>query len=126
LNLLNKYVFFTGLLEEAEISDIISRADFMILFSHYENMPVVINEAFSCGIPVVSSSVGGIPEYIKEETGTLVEPGNENDFLEKIIHMMGHFSAYDKSKIRNFAVESFSKEAIARQLIELYAYIFTR
>ncbi len=98
----------------------------MILFSHYENMPVVINEAFACGIPVVSSSVGGIPEYIKEETGILVEPGNENDFLEKIIHMMDHFSAYDKNRIRKFAVESFSKEAIARQLIDLYAYIFTR
>ncbi|MCK4679038.1 MAG: glycosyltransferase [Bacteroidales bacterium] len=123
LNLLNKNVFFTGLLEGVEISNMVSSADFMILFSHYENMPVVINEAFACGVPVVSSSVGGIPEYVKEETGTLVEPGNENDFLEKIIHMMDHFSAYDKSKIRKFAIESFSKEAISRQLIDLYAYI---
>ncbi|MCD4681542.1 MAG: glycosyltransferase family 4 protein [Bacteroidales bacterium] len=123
LNLLNKNVFFTGLLEGDEISNIISSVDFMILFSNYENMPVVINEAFACGIPVVSSRVGGIPEYVKEETGILVEPGNENDFLEKIIHMMDNFSEYDKSKIRKFAVESFSKEAIARQLINLYAHI---
>jgi len=125
LNLLNKNVFFTGLLEGDEISNIISSVDFMILFSNYENMPVVINEAFACGIPVVSSRVGGIPEYVKEETGILVEPGNENDFLEKIIHMMDHFSEYDKSKIRKFAVESFSKEAITKQLINLYAHILS-
>ena len=43
----------------------------------YENQPMVILEAFSVGVPVIGSRLGGIPELVPDgERGLLIEPGN--------------------------------------------------
>ncbi len=56
----------------------------------YENMPYVVLEALSRGIPVIASNVGGVPERIQEgKNGFLFEPGNAEDLvraIQKLIH----------------------------------------
>ena len=43
-----------------------------------DNLPTVIMEAMATGLPVVSTTIGGIPEMVVEnETGFLVQPGDE-------------------------------------------------
>lgn len=51
--------------------------DIFVLPSYYEGMPMSIIEAMAAGLPVVGSSVGGIPQLIEEqETGFMVNPGD--------------------------------------------------
>ena len=52
------------------------RADFLVLPSLGETFSVVVVEAMACGLPVVATRVGGVPELVDEQTGLLVEPGS--------------------------------------------------
>jgi glycosyltransferase involved in cell wall biosynthesis len=45
--------------------------------SAYDGLPNAILEAMAAGLPVVASSVGGIPELVNEETGYLIEPPDD-------------------------------------------------
>ncbi len=122
LGLKSPQVQFTGLLENESLVSVYQSADFMVLFSNYENMPVVISESLSCGLPVVATSVGGIPEYINMNNGKLVAAGDETALLETIIFMLDHFHEYNKTQIRQNAVNTFSKKAVAEKIEELYSF----
>jgi glycosyltransferase involved in cell wall biosynthesis len=50
-------------------------ADFLVLPSYSEGMPQAVLEAMNCGLPIVATRVGGVPEAVIDgETGLLVEP----------------------------------------------------
>lgn len=123
LNLNESQVRFTGLLEGAKVAEAYQSADFMVMFSNYENMPVVISESLSCGLPVIATYVGGIPEYINETNGKLVAAGDEVALLDVINFMLDHSSDFDKSEIRKNAVDIFSIEAVSQKLQELYDFV---
>ena len=95
-------------------------ADLMIMFSNYENLPVVILESYACGVPVISTDVGGIREHLNENLGRLVNPGDEVAFFKAIDHALDNLDEYDKSKLRDYAEKHFSNEVIGVQLYEVY------
>jgi len=51
----------------------------------YECAPMTIVEAFACGLPVIASNIGSLPEFVSHEhTGLLFEPGNATDLAHKV------------------------------------------
>ena len=73
---LQKYVDFLGVKPHNEISVWMKASDILCLPSKREGMPNVILEAQACGLPVVASNVGGIPEIVDNSNGILVSPQN--------------------------------------------------
>ncbi len=69
-------VQFLGQQRQTEIARWMSAADLLCLPSLSEGMPNVVVEAFSCGCPVVGTTVGGIPELVVPGCGCLVPPGD--------------------------------------------------
>jgi glycosyltransferase involved in cell wall biosynthesis len=58
-----------------------------------DNLPTVIMEAMSTGLPVVSTNIGGIPEMVVEnETGFLVQPGDSAAIADAIEKLINDFS----------------------------------
>ena len=68
---------YGGVLEPEEAPRVLAEHD-LLLFPSYmgsEGTPGVIIEAFQCGVPVVATSIGGVPEQVEhEKSGLLVAP----------------------------------------------------
>lgn len=72
---IEKSVIFLGFRED--IQEILIATDLLALTSDFEGMPNVILEAMACGLPVVGTRVGGIPEVVEDGiSGILVKPDN--------------------------------------------------
>ncbi len=67
LNFPEDMIHFTGERTPGEVAEYMKNADFLVLFSNYENAPVVISESLICGKPVISTDVGGISEFVNEQ-----------------------------------------------------------
>jgi glycosyltransferase involved in cell wall biosynthesis len=72
-----------------DIPRLLAAMDVFALTSHIEANPVSILEAMSVGRPVVATNVGSIHEAVAEgQTGFLVQPGNADQFAERVIHLL--------------------------------------
>jgi glycosyltransferase involved in cell wall biosynthesis len=86
LGILDK-VSFLG--DRRDVPDLLTQSQIFILSTHYEGLPICILEAMRAGLPVVATSVNGIPEEIEDgKTGLLVPRQNPEalaDALSKLI-----------------------------------------
>lgn len=116
-------VKFWGKIPNDEIGAAYSATDVLVLPSIWpENQPVSIIEAMACGIPVIASNIGGIPELVADgENGFLFESGNALDLAEKMArfctepHLVNVFGRRGRDLVRN---KSFEKQVEA--LVEIY------
>ena len=103
-----------------EIANYMQRSNVFILFSNYENLPCVILESFACGLPVISTDVGGISEYFPHEFGTLVPTNNTEALLHAIQHHYNEKDTYSKKKMHEYATVNFSPKVICTKFTERY------
>jgi teichuronic acid biosynthesis glycosyltransferase TuaC len=71
---LDGHVTFSSGANAHEIARWLAASNVFCLPSHSEGCPNVVIEALSCGLPVVASNVGGIPELLNSRCGILVPP----------------------------------------------------
>jgi glycosyltransferase involved in cell wall biosynthesis len=121
LGLTGRYVEFTGLKENEALVELLNQADLMIMFSNYENLPVVILESYACGVPVISTRVGGIHEHLNDDLGKLVEMKNEQQFFDALQQFLDNPAIYQSAKIRKYAVDHFSNEVIGKSIFKVYS-----
>lgn len=126
LGLLNKNVFFSGYKNTHGVADTMRNSDLLLMFSHFEGMPVTIIEAQCCGLPVIASAVGAIPEMVPAEAGILVSPGDEAALEKAILGYADRQQSFSAAAIREKAVNRYSKAAVAKELDRLYASILSQ
>lgn len=75
-----------GALPSAQVMERLRLARWAVIPSIcYEQFPRVIVEAFACGVPVIASRLGSLPELVEDGvTGLLFEPGNAQDLAAKV------------------------------------------
>jgi glycosyltransferase involved in cell wall biosynthesis len=80
---------FAGSMPPSAMPSLYDQNDILINGSFVDNAPSSIIEAFSCGLPVVSTDAGGIPYLVRHEsTGLLCERGDWKALAENVIRLI--------------------------------------
>ena len=108
---LQNNVHFEGEKSQEEVVLWMNACDLLCLPSRNEGVPNVVLEALSCGLPVVATTVGGIPEVVSSDVaGNLVEPRDPVMLYASISHALEH--EWPTAAVSRFA-ERFSWESNA-------------
>lgn len=119
---LKDIVSYEGWVSGEKKIGLLNSADALILPSYIEGLPMVILEAMSYGLPVLSTPVGGIPEVVTAENGVLFNPGDKND-IHRAISQFISFDATKREQMRIEAMrkaEKFRPDSITNKLKMLY------
>jgi glycosyltransferase involved in cell wall biosynthesis len=80
-------VTFRGRLPFEGVQDLLRASSVAVCPSRwYENQPLTILEAFACGVPVVGTGLGGIPELIEPDVDGAIVPPNDPRALGAALH----------------------------------------
>ncbi len=114
-------VQFLGIRSAQELASLYQTAHMLVLPSHAEALPSVLTEAMLCGVPVVASRVGGIPEQV-DRYGELFEPGDVADLAIAIGRMVQKIRAghVDGKLLHAYAARKFCVEDMIQSHIGLY------
>lgn len=106
-----------------DVQDILPGLDAFILSSLWEGMPLALLEAMSCALPVISTSVAGTKDLIRNyDNGLLIPPGDIESIMKAIIFLMDNpleairMGISAKSIVHN----QFSVEHNVKSYIKLY------
>ncbi len=115
-------VRYQGVLEAKDVLLKLNEYDVVLLPSYKEGYPGIIIEAYSLGMPVISTSLPSIKEIvIEKETGLLVEPKNVNELAEAIKYFdkenYTHMSQKAYKKFDEFKSDIVTKKFIDRVLV---------
>jgi N-acetyl-alpha-D-glucosaminyl L-malate synthase BshA len=118
---LQDHVRFLG--KQTELVPLLSAADVMLMPSQSESFGLAALEAMACEVPVVSSSVGGLPELqIHGETGYIAEIGDIDRMARYAIDLLQNDTrmAMFRRACRVRAVEHFDVHRIVRDYEQYY------
>ncbi len=116
-----EHVKFLG--KQLDIVPLLSISDLFLIPSQSESFGLSALEAMACGVPVISSSVGGLPELqIHGETGYIAEIGDIERMAKYAIELLTneHKHRLFSEAARKRAITHFSQDTIIKQYENLY------
>jgi len=128
LNITN-HIKFHGVLYEENLLKVYQSSDVFLITSEYESFSMVTTEAMACGLPVIGTKVGFLPQLIKEgERGFLVELNNIEELKERILFLSRNINIVREfgSKAREYVVKSFSWEKSAEAIEKIYYHAISQ
>jgi glycosyltransferase involved in cell wall biosynthesis len=105
------------------LSMVYSAADLYVICSVQDNLPNTVLEAMACGVPVVGTDVGGIPDMVRTGINGLTVPGGDAQALaHAICELLNDRNLSRKMGAigRQIAVDEYSLELQATRYAELY------
>ncbi|MBJ7599388.1 MAG: hypothetical protein DLM67_03000 [Candidatus Nephthysia bennettiae] len=99
---------------------------FSVLSSRQESFPNAVVESMAAGVPVVATSVGGIPELVRHGIdGLLVPPGEPDALAEAMLRLVWdpELATRMGEAARERVRQSFSIEKMVREFEDLYLYL---
>jgi len=115
--------------KQSELVQPLSAADVFLIPSQSESFGLSALEAMACEVPVVSSSVGGLPELVAHgETGYIAEIGDIDRMTKYTIELLTDEQKHKlfATAARKRAVELFAMEKIVDQYEQYYKHVLSR
>lgn len=117
---------FRGEVTYEQVAKEMQQAQCFVLFSNIENSPCVIGEALCCGLPVIATNVGGIPELVDTGNSILVQPGDEPGLTKAMLQMIQEQQRFNAAEIAEKAFSRFSYETAGGLLDKLYSQVLDK
>ncbi|HZK65543.1 MAG TPA: glycosyltransferase [Puia sp.] len=117
---------FLGNLSNDELIEVDSTKKILLMASSQEGFPMAIAEAFSLGVPVVSTDAGDIARFLKSgENGFLLPIAfHEEEYIKSIMTILNDYDRFSKNALASAAV--FKAGQVARKLITDIHQVITR
>jgi N-acetyl-alpha-D-glucosaminyl L-malate synthase BshA len=118
---LEDHVMLTGF--RSDVANLLSCSDVVVLCSETESAPLTLLEGMSSGLPVVATSVGGIPEIVDDGVnGFLVQSKNPEAIAERILELNADPGLRSRlgRAARETVLERYTAERIVGQYMEIY------
>ena len=115
---------FTGPVKPEEMITLYNDADVYVNASLIDNMPLSILEAYSVGLPVVTSDAGGIPWIAKDGETALVVPAGNVEALASAMRdavVRWESSMQRAERARTFVTEMYAWPAVRAKWLHAYA-----
>lgn len=106
-----------------DVGELLAHAACVVLASDYEGCPLSVLEAMAAGVPVVATSVGGVPEIVQDGvSGILAEPGSPDGLARGLAEILadGRRAAEMGEAGRQLARKHFSREHMAAATARIY------
>ena len=114
-------VYFLGHQTQEDVASLYSAADVSVVPSRIEPFGLVAIEALGCGTPVVATNAGGLPDFVNNKVGQLVEMEDVEALANAIIEELKNNTKFTKGKYaRKYAVENYSWKKTLQNVIEIY------
>jgi glycosyltransferase involved in cell wall biosynthesis len=124
---LERRVHFCGY--RSDIAQILVAADLLALTSEKEGLPIAILEAMAMRCPIVSTSVGEIPQVLRDPQDAWIVPPNDLSALTGAIHEALAFPEKAETRAANAYVEflrQYSRDSMGAHYLEIYQQVWTR
>ncbi|MBX7255446.1 MAG: glycosyltransferase [Candidatus Hydrogenedentes bacterium] len=83
-------VTITGYVSQERVRELLAESDVFVMASFAEGVPVVLMEAMTTGLPVVTTHIAGIPELVEDGvSGYLVPPGDSASLTSRVEALLG-------------------------------------
>ena len=115
------HVRFLGV--RSNIGAVIACSNLVLLPSQQESFGLAALESMACGVPVLASRVGGLPEVIEDgHSGFLFQVGNTEEAAEKAVKLLNDRELYHSIRQAgiNVALEKFAMDKIINQYEKIY------
>jgi glycosyltransferase involved in cell wall biosynthesis len=112
--------------DEKDVVPFLHLADAFALPSYSEGSPHVILEAMGAGVPIVATSVGGIPEILTDgQTGLLVKPRNPQGLAAALARLLQSptLGCEYAQRARHVLKTTFSPQTYVKELLSIYAEV---
>jgi len=120
-------VEFPGLVSQEEKIDYLHRAAVYVQPTKHEAFGVAIAEAMSCGLPVISSKVGAVPEVLGD-CGLYADPDDPKDLADKIILLLQDQGLREKlgEKARERVLQNFTYQRRKQEIQKVLDEVLVR
>ena len=125
---LSQSVRFLGNVNRHDLLTELSKASCLMLVSHQETAPMIVEEAMAAGVPVVASRVGGLPYMVEAgQTGFLVDPNDEDEIACKLVKVLqdSRINRQMSKCCCEVARERFHVNSVAQKTLDVYKNILS-
>jgi N-acetyl-alpha-D-glucosaminyl L-malate synthase BshA len=105
------------------VSDLIARADAMLVTSERESFGLTALEAMACGVPVVSTRCGGVEELLEDRAGLFADVGDTRGLARQVERLVRHPALADSlgRAGREIALAKYDRTAVVSRYEKIYA-----
>ena len=111
------------------LPELLAPADVFLLASSEESFGLSALEAMSCGVPVVATSVGGVPEVVDAgRTGLLAPPDDQKGYAEALRTLLVDRALAERMgrAARQTVLERYTREHVVTHYEDLYRRVLSR